>query len=186
MATSTATTPAEGEPLKLLSLDGGGIKGICSAVVIDELMRRVKTTAQAQRISIAPHPADWFDLAAGTSTGGILAVMLLRIRMTPQQVIESYRTIGARIFGCRIGSWTPPDWIAAPVMWIRAVVVGAKHMEGPLLDAVDDFMGKSVYEFDRSHRGNSPLCFDPSNVHVAPWLEKAFGEAPKVPPPRKM
>jgi patatin-like phospholipase/acyl hydrolase len=48
--------------MKVLSIDGGGIRGLIPAVVLAEIERRT-----GRRI------ADLFDLIAGTSTGGILA-----------------------------------------------------------------------------------------------------------------
>ncbi len=52
---------------KILSIDGGGIRGIIPAVVLAEIERR-----SGRRI------AESFDLIAGTSTGGILALGLTR------------------------------------------------------------------------------------------------------------
>jgi len=51
--------------LRILSIDGGGIRGLIPAVVLAEIERRTQ-----RRI------ADLFDLIAGTSTGGILACAL--------------------------------------------------------------------------------------------------------------
>jgi patatin-like phospholipase/acyl hydrolase len=51
--------------LKVLSIDGGGIRGIIPATVLAEVERRVGKPV-----------AECFDLIAGTSTGGILALAL--------------------------------------------------------------------------------------------------------------
>ena len=57
----------------ILSIDGGGIKGIISAVVIERLERVLR-----QRTGNSEHKiADSFDLIAGTSTGAILAGIYL-------------------------------------------------------------------------------------------------------------
>lgn len=53
--------------MKILSIDGGGIRGIIPALVLAEIEDRT-----GRRI------ADLFDLIAGTSTGGILAAALTR------------------------------------------------------------------------------------------------------------
>jgi patatin-like phospholipase/acyl hydrolase len=53
------------ERVRVLSIDGGGIRGIIPALVLAELEQR-----SGRRI------ADLFDLIAGTSTGGILACAL--------------------------------------------------------------------------------------------------------------
>jgi patatin-like phospholipase/acyl hydrolase len=52
--------------LKVLSIDGGGIRGIIPATILSEIEQRTNT-----RI------AHLFDLIAGTSTGGILAIGLV-------------------------------------------------------------------------------------------------------------
>lgn len=44
-------------------------------------------------------PCDVFDLIAGTSTGGLIAVMLGRLHMTVDECIKSYERIGSKIFG---------------------------------------------------------------------------------------
>jgi patatin-like phospholipase/acyl hydrolase len=79
--------------IKILSIDGGGIRGIIPAVVLAEIEKRT-----GRRI------AHLFDLIAGTSTGGILAVGLA-IPKTPTaelytaaQLIGMYAEQGSRIF----------------------------------------------------------------------------------------
>jgi patatin-like phospholipase/acyl hydrolase len=52
-----------GKDLNLLSLDGGGIRGLSSLYILQRLMEAV----DQQR---PPKPCDYFDLIAGTSTGG--------------------------------------------------------------------------------------------------------------------
>jgi uncharacterized protein len=53
--------------MKILSIDGGGIRGIIPALVLAEIEERT-----GRRV------AELFDLIAGTSTGGILAAALTR------------------------------------------------------------------------------------------------------------
>jgi len=53
--------------IKVLSIDGGGIRGVIPATVLAEIETRTKS-----RI------AELFDLIAGTSTGGILALALAK------------------------------------------------------------------------------------------------------------
>ena len=52
---------------KILAIDGGGIRGIIPATVLMEIERQT-----------GKQIADLFDLIAGTSTGGILAVGLAK------------------------------------------------------------------------------------------------------------
>ncbi len=60
------TTPKQKEtPFRILSIDGGGIRGILPAMILAELERNAKPISER------------FDMIAGTSTGGILACILL-------------------------------------------------------------------------------------------------------------
>src|SRR5215216_1196275 len=78
---------------RVLCIDGGGIRGIIPAVILAEIERRT-----GRRIS------ELFDLIAGTSTGGILALALVkpdkndRPQYTAEDVIRLYETQGRRIF----------------------------------------------------------------------------------------
>lgn len=55
------------KPIRILSIDGGGIRGIIPAMVLAEIERRTgKNTAYL------------FDLIAGSSTGGIIALALVK------------------------------------------------------------------------------------------------------------
>lgn len=75
-------------PFCILSIDGGGICGILPAAVLAELERRYLGGA-----SIARH----FDMIAGTSTGGIIALGLAH-GMTAANVLEIYVERGGNIF----------------------------------------------------------------------------------------
>lgn len=77
----------------VLSLDGGGIRGVIPAVVLDSIEQRT-----GRRI------ADLFDLVAGTSTGGILALGLVkpgddgRPAFTARELLGLYADRGDEIF----------------------------------------------------------------------------------------
>lgn len=46
-------------------------------------------------------PCHYFDYMYGTSTGGLISVMLARLRMTVPQCLEIYRQVGEDLFGHR-------------------------------------------------------------------------------------
>ncbi|KAM0952534.1 putative galactolipase [Dioscorea sansibarensis] len=63
--------PAYGSLIAILSIDGGGIRGIIPAVILDFLECELqKLDGKDARI------ADYFDVIAGTSTGGLITSML--------------------------------------------------------------------------------------------------------------
>ncbi len=75
-------------PFRILSLDGGGIKGIFPAAVLAYLEK-----AYLEGKSVG----DYFDLIAGTSTGGILALGL-GAGMTADEILRMYLEEGHRVF----------------------------------------------------------------------------------------
>src|SRR3954454_21841449 len=78
---------------KILSSDGGGIRGVIPALVLDYIE---KTSGRAI--------ADLFDVIAGTSTGGLIALGLTcpdpegRPKFTAKEVAAIYEDEGDRIF----------------------------------------------------------------------------------------
>ncbi|CAE6422524.1 unnamed protein product [Rhizoctonia solani] len=73
--------------LNLLSLDGGGITGLSSLLIIKEIMLGIQGK---QRLEAVPKPCEHFDIIAGTGTGAISAVMLGRLQMSVDEAITSY------------------------------------------------------------------------------------------------
>ncbi|OAY73961.1 Patatin-like protein 2, partial [Ananas comosus] len=63
--------PCKGELITVLSIDGGGVRGIIPGVILEFLESRLQDyDGKDARI------ADYFDVIAGTSTGGLLTAML--------------------------------------------------------------------------------------------------------------
>jgi predicted acylesterase/phospholipase RssA len=72
--------------LKILSVDGGGIRGVIPAFWLAEFERK-------HGIKVS----DKFDIFAGTSTGAIIA-SALALGWDAQKIAEKYREIGPKIF----------------------------------------------------------------------------------------
>jgi len=71
-------------PLRILTLDGGGVRGLSEVLILKFLMRRLKFEQErrtGKKLPGPPEPWRYFDLICGTSTGGLLALMLGRLRM---------------------------------------------------------------------------------------------------------
>lgn len=85
--------------IRILSLDGGGIRGIITCVILkyieEQLQKLDNPTAKI---------GDYFDLIAGTSTGGILASILLfpdsnkKAKYSVQTALDLYSKQGETIF----------------------------------------------------------------------------------------
>ncbi len=89
-STDTWTAAA---PFQILSLDGGGLKGLFPAAVLAAL-----------EDDLGCSMADHFDLIAGTSTGGLIA-LALGAGLRPAEIVDFYTSKGPTIFGAgrRIG-----------------------------------------------------------------------------------
>ena len=84
--------------LRLLSLDGGGVRGLSSLYILRDIMWRVAGEPPEGQERTIPKPCDYFDLIGGTSTGGLIAVMLGRLEMTVDDCIKAYVTLSKEIF----------------------------------------------------------------------------------------
>jgi uncharacterized protein len=82
---------AMADTLRILSIDGGGIRGLIPAIVLCELEERAGQPA-----------AELFDLVAGTSTGGIIACALGK-GLAADDIVPLYRDEGPRIFRRSLG-----------------------------------------------------------------------------------
>lgn len=82
-----ASAGITGKKRKILAIDGGGVKGAFPAAFLAAI-----EDATGQRV------ADHFDLIAGTSTGGIIALGL-GLGLSARDVLRFYEEHGRRIFG---------------------------------------------------------------------------------------
>ncbi|KAJ6030963.1 tetratricopeptide repeat domain-containing protein [Penicillium canescens] len=94
---STLSCPASSarRPLRVLSLDGGGVRGLSSLLILRRIMYNIQPTDDLYRII---KPYDVFDMICGTSTGGLIAIMLGRLRMGIQETIDAYLSLAKDVF----------------------------------------------------------------------------------------
>jgi hypothetical protein len=118
--------------MRVLSFDGGGIRGLSSLLILQDLMERIqrietkerqppaRTSADSPEIETdqitewmkkiptatryrsdqlsAFLPCHYFDVIAGTSTGGLIATMLGRLRMSVSATIYEYLDITSKVY----------------------------------------------------------------------------------------
>jgi uncharacterized protein len=100
---------------RILSIDGGGIKGVFPAA----FLAHIEGTLSGAPVS------SFFDLIAGTSTGGIIA-LALGLGLRAAEVLEFYESYGSAIFPHKSPWW---------------VLGAAKYETEPLRRALDESLG---------------------------------------------
>lgn len=106
-ASTFASTPNHktmSKKITILSLDGGGIRGIIPCIILKYIEEQLQ-----QKDNPNLKLGDYFDLIAGSSTGGILAAILLypdgnkKAKFSIQKAFELYSEKGEDIFS--VGFW---------------------------------------------------------------------------------
>ena len=119
MLTTLQTNNTSPQRFQILSLDGGGIKGLFSAALLAALEDDLKT-----RI------IDHFDLIAGTSTGGIIAIAL-GLGLAPREIVQFYMQHGPAIFPAS------STWHRCLLHWFRSKY-DASPLEAALRECFQD------------------------------------------------
>jgi predicted acylesterase/phospholipase RssA len=154
-----ATSPQP--PIRILSIDGGGIRGIIPALVL----------ARIEKLTHRP-AASLFDVVAGTSTGGILALGLTvpkfagRPVYAAQELVSLFEKEGPRIFS---RSTLRTLLTSDSLFWKKYSSQGIEEVlleyfgDSRLSDAITDVLIPS-YEIQRRF----PFFFKSSNARRRP------------------
>lgn len=88
-------------PKRILSLDGGGVRGIVSLA----FLKRIESLLE-ERHGKDPQfrLCNYFDLIAGTSTGAIIAAGLA-VGMSVDELIDEYKLLAHKVFKRRFWRW---------------------------------------------------------------------------------
>ena len=164
--------------MNVLSVDGGGIRGVIPAMVLANLEERT-----------GKRTAELFDLIAGTSTGGIIALAMTvpgddgKPRWTANDLVDLYLTEGPRIFHHSIGR----------LLESGLGLLDEKYDAQPLEDALKKYLGEAmisqavtdvmVTSYDLEHR--KPFFFKTDRAKVKPehdWLMREAARATSAAP----
>ena len=83
------------KPLKILTIDGGGLQAISSLLILDKLLDTIAKNNKVPRGK--PRPCDVFDVIAGIGAGGWLAILLGRFHMDITTCLSEWYKITNRI-----------------------------------------------------------------------------------------
>ena len=128
---------------KILSLDGGGIRGAFTAAVLAEIEDRLDQPI-----------GNYFDLVAGTSTGGLIAAAVAT-GMSATTIVDFYQQKGPAVFSPR-PRYKPAKWTRKLAMHVARFtsqkalglqldgILQAKYDSAPLREAVHDVFGDQL------------------------------------------
>lgn len=140
---------------RILAVDGGGIRGLISALAIADLERRIKALQGPEA-----RVADYFHLFAGTSTGGLVALGLTAPQnLTAAQLASLYTEDGPAIFHrstaqrlLTADGWLRPKYSPAALRAAVEARFGDARLEAASRDLVVtsyDMTGREPYFFKR-------------------------------------
>lgn len=134
-----------GKRFKILCIDGGGIKGLYSAEVLNTLEHTYGPLS------------DYFDMLCGTSTGGIIALGI-SAKIPMQDIVKFYESKGASIFSQKKKFWPFRDQLLV----LKQSLICSKYSSRSLREAlVEVFGGRKIAE------SNNLLCIPSYNVTCA-------------------
>src|ERR1041384_690063 len=85
---------SDGTPKRILTLDGGGLRGILTLAILEEIERVLRERHGGGESFRLCH---YFDLVAGTSTGAIIAGTIA-LGWSVGQIRQKYLELGTRVF----------------------------------------------------------------------------------------
>jgi uncharacterized protein len=113
---------SDGKPKRILSLDGGGLRGILSLGILGKIEGLLRERHGARNDFRLCH---YFDLIAGTSTGAIIAAALAQ-GWSVGELTDKYFSLGRRVFERGL---------------IRQILLRAKYDEQSLVAELKDVFG---------------------------------------------
>lgn len=88
-ATSPYLRLPDGKPLKILTIDGGGLQAISTLLLLDELLNAIAVANHVPK----PRPCDIFDGIFGIGVGGWLAILLGRFHLDITSCLSEWYTL---------------------------------------------------------------------------------------------
>ncbi|KAL4566287.1 hypothetical protein LXL04_030401 [Taraxacum kok-saghyz] len=130
-------TPNNGRLITILSIDGGGIRGIIPATILAFLESQLQELdGKDARL------ADYFDVMAGTSTGGLVTAMLTapnkinRPLYAAKDIVPFYMEHGPKIFPQKRGVW-------GSILKIMKMLIGPKYNGNYLRKVIKEKLGST-------------------------------------------
>lgn len=133
--------PDRRRPLRVLSIDGGGMRGLYSAEYLASLVQRYAKARGLESIDVGRG----FDLITGTSTGAIIACTLAA-GVPVGRVAKLYRERGPDIFPLRLPRSLGPSLVCQTVTRPRYLTAGSEALRDALVAELGDITLADVWQ----------------------------------------
>lgn len=131
---------------KILSIDGGGIKGLYSSTILEHLEAKFNCAC-----------SDYFDLICGTSTGGLIA-LALSLKIPAKTISKFYCEEGPKIFRNK----------SSRISFLKQVFLGGKYSDRQLKISLQSIFGEK-----KLSESSNLLCIPAYSITDArPWVFK--------------
>ncbi|CAE6513322.1 unnamed protein product [Rhizoctonia solani] len=111
-------------PVRLLCFDGGGVRGLSSLFILREFLRRTESGHGGN--GAIPLPCDCFDMICGTGTGGLIAIMLGKLRMSVEDAIDEYVDLSETMFTNKKRPWKKARYSAGALEQAINTIIGKR------------------------------------------------------------
>ncbi|KAJ7808425.1 hypothetical protein B0H14DRAFT_3762178 [Mycena olivaceomarginata] len=133
----------------------------------------------AEDLPAIPHPCDYFDLIGGTSTGGLIALMLGRLRMSVEDAIKVYGELSKDVFSDVKPPWSDGRFKASKLEKVMKQIVRAKSASQNLEERLEDSRNNMCKSMDctiwQAGRATSAAPTFFKQVKIGrPGMEEAF------------
>ena len=199
-------------------VDGGGVRGYSTLLILNDLMRKIKeieathpdgpaTCSSHPKVPPQPtesaplndnedpsktfYPCHYFDYMFGTSTGGLIAILLSRLRLSVQDALHIYENLARDIFGKpRLFS------IRGPVPWpcakhnhrrLEQAIKKVVSSCSPTTNRLTHQVGGGAFNFDPTFDSEASMCrtvcvsfLSHSVRRNSPFLFRSYEHAPPL------
>ncbi|KAG8804310.1 hypothetical protein FRB91_003936 [Serendipita sp. 411] len=88
----------EGKALRLLSFDGGGSRCASQLKILDSIMCRIQYDEYPDDPDKVILPCDYFDLCGGSDAGGLIVILLIKLRLSIEEASIAFDNICKRVY----------------------------------------------------------------------------------------
>ena len=121
----------EKRTFKILSIDGGGIKGLYSATILKKFEEKFNTIT-----------SDHFDMICGTSTGGLIA-LAIALKIPANEICDFYIEEGPSIFP-KQKKVKVPFFKTIDFGFLKQIAMGGKYSDKGLKDSLKKIFGDKI------------------------------------------